>query len=116
MIRALALLAALMCGEVMAAPPTGVYIDPATSAWFRSLGGGMCCREADCRQTQVRQSVDGSGIEALISKEAFGEEAPDEWRKIPDNADLHRNDNPTGHAVVCFLNDKILCFVPAVGL
>ena len=115
MIRALALLAALVAGSVLAAPPPGVPVDPATAAWFHSLGGGMCCSVADCRNTEVRDRVDG-GIDAMISKQAFGDTAPDKWEQIPDYADQHRNDNPTGHAVVCYVNGKIVCFVPAVGL
>src|SRR4051812_23287151 len=112
-----AALALLTAAAVSAAPPPGAAPDPERAAWFRSLqdaGGISCCSVADCRNTAVRPEPDGS-ISAWIGQEQFGALAPDDWRPIPPEARLERDDNPTGHAVVCFVAGRVHCFVPETG-
>jgi hypothetical protein len=113
-----AALALLTAAAVSAAPPPGAAPDPERAAWFRSLRspetGVSCCSVADCRNTAVRPEPDGS-ISAWIGQEQFGAMAPDDWRPIPPEARLERDDNPTGHAVVCFVAGRVHCFVPETG-
>jgi hypothetical protein len=119
MIRFIVAISALLAATtVLAAPPPGGNPDPAMAAWYRSLrspiSGVSCCSVADCRNTAIRPEADGS-ISAWIGQEQFGPDAPDEWRTIPPEARLNRDDNPTGHAVVCFVAGSIHCFVPDAG-
>jgi hypothetical protein len=84
-------------------PPEGA--DPSLAPWFQSLrqpGTGVsCCSIADCRQTDYR--TNGDAYEALIDGE---------WLVVPSEKVLHRVDNPTGRAVVCYLPGRgIMCFV-----
>lgn len=119
MIRSIVAISVLLAATTaLAAPPPGGNPDPATAAWFRSLRSPTtnvsCCSVADCRNTAIRLEADGS-ISAWIGQEQFGHGAPDEWRTIPPEARLERDDNPTGHAVVCFVAGFINCFVPDAG-
>jgi len=84
-------------------PPEGA--DPSLAPWFQSLhqpGTGVsCCSIADCRQTDYR--TNGYGYEALIDGA---------WLVVPSEKVLHRVDNPTGRAVVCYMPGRgIMCFV-----
>jgi hypothetical protein len=99
----LAALVASATGAALAAPPPNA--DPTLSPWFHSLmqpGTGIsCCSEADCRQTDFR--IQGDHYEAMIQGQ---------WQKVPAEAILNRNDNPTGRAVVCWTPTLgIMCFV-----
>src|SRR5215469_13318864 len=96
--------AAFPCATRAAPPPDA---DPALAPWFNSLRqpwtNALCCSVADCRPVESRLT-DGH-YEALIDGE---------WRRIPDNLILNRNDNPTGRAVACWTPQVgILCFVRA---
>jgi hypothetical protein len=85
-------------------PPAGA--DMSLAPWFRSLQvpgvGSSCCDMSDCRMTDWRSI--GDRYETLTS---------DGWQVVPAEVVLHRHDNPTGRAVVCYLPGRgILCFVP----
>lgn len=88
-----------------AAPPPNA--DMSLAPWFNSLqqpGSGIsCCSIADCRRTQSRLS--GDHYEVFID---------DQWKAVPPNAVVDRQDNPTGHAVVCYTPARgIMCFIKA---
>lgn len=51
--------------------------------------------------------------EVYIDKKTFGESAPDAWVKVPEMAILYEHDNPTGRAVVCWYQNRIICLVKA---
>lgn len=94
----------LLIGPARAAPPADA--DPALTPWFNDLRqpwtNALCCSMADCRPTNSRLS--GVHYEVLIQGE---------WRTVPDDRVLTRNDNPTGRAVVCWTPTAgVLCFVP----
>ena len=77
------------------------------SLWFEHLhqpGSGLpCCDISDCRQTESR--IVGSHYEALVEGK---------WIAVPPETVVDQSDNPTGHAVVCWLPwSGILCFVRA---
>jgi hypothetical protein len=108
----------------IANPPENVAIDPAMSRWFNSLRQPgtqhPCCSISDCRCTGYE--IHGGHFEITI----------DGWPyAVPDAAVLHRVENPTGEAVVCYSYSsfglpaepgksraapqdtvEILCFIP----
>ena len=108
-------LLALLIGTAHAEPPAGS--DGSLAPWFHSLtvpGSGYgCCSMADCRPVEYRMTDDH--FEAYIDRKSFGEDAPDAWVRVPDEAILRRHDNPTGQAIACYFIDHILCFVEASG-
>jgi hypothetical protein len=55
-------------------------------------------------------------FEAFIDRRTFGADAPDDWVPVPPSNVLHRRDNPTGEAVVCWYNGEIRCFVEGAGI
>jgi hypothetical protein len=55
-------------------------------------------------------------FEAFIDRRTFGAEAPDAWVPVPPSNVLHRQDNPTGEAVVCWYSGQIRCFVEGAGI
>lgn len=92
----------------VAAPPPGA--DMTLAPWFESLRqpgtGFACCSVSDCRGTEYR-IVDGH-YEAQLPSGA--------WIAVPDATVLHRHDNPTGRAVLCYLPYRgVICFVPGSG-
>lgn len=100
-----ALIAGLLVWAVptaLAAPPEGA--DPTLAPWYQSLRdpqtGGGCCSIADCRPVEYR--IDGDRYEVLWEEK---------WRPVPPEKVLQQTDNPTGRAVACVYQDKILCFV-----
>jgi len=100
-------LLALACivWPALAAPPPDA--DPALAPWFNSLRQpwthALCCSMADCRRVESRLS--GEHYEVMIEGE---------WRAVPDNVILDRNDNPTGRAIACWTpGSGILCFIRA---
>ena len=95
----------LLVQTASAAPPKDA--DPALAPWFNDLRqpltNMLCCSMADCRPTESR--TQGNHYEAFVGGE---------WRVVPDDKVLERNDNPTGHAVVCWTpGTGILCFIRA---
>ena len=92
--------------------------DPALAPWYQSLEqpgtGYPCCSISDCRTVQYRTVADH--FEAFIDRRTFGEDAPDDWLPVPPEHVLHRRDNPTGEAVVCWYNGEIRCFVEGAGI
>lgn len=95
-------------------PPPGADPSGPVAAWFRGLKnarGISCCDIADCRATAVEHRDDGT-VWALISKEAFGPAAPDEWRQIPPQ-ELGREHAPrppgVRGSIVCFLGGMVRC-------
>ncbi len=102
-----AAIACMACPSVARPPPNP---DPRLSAWFESLIDQdtmlPCCGEADCRAVEARVAVG--------HHEAFVEGA---WQPVPEEKIVHRVDNPTGHAILCWsLDFGIMCFVPGPGV
>jgi hypothetical protein len=90
-------------GSARAASP--VATDPSLSPWFEDLRqpgtGRSCCSIADCRPVDYR--IVENHYEAYIE---------DQWMTVPPEKILHRFDNPTGRAVVCWTPALgIMCFV-----
>jgi hypothetical protein len=88
-----------------AAPPANA--DMSLAPWFNSLqqpGSGIsCCSIADCRRTDSRYA--GDHYEALVDGQ---------WRAVPPQFVVERQDNPTGRAVVCYTPARgIMCFIKA---
>jgi hypothetical protein len=112
------LLFALLCAAALAfaKPPPGA--DGSLAPWYQSLAqpytGYPCCSVADCRTVQYRAVADH--FEAFIDRRTFGADAPDDWVTVPPSNVLHRRDNPTGEAVVCWYNGEIRCFVEGAGI
>lgn len=86
------------------------------AGWYRDLQNWnpgaivhVCCNDTDCRNTEYR--IVGDHYEALISKAAYGPDAPDAWLPVPAEA-LLKSANPTGDAVACWYEQHIVCFVP----
>jgi hypothetical protein len=93
----------LLAAGAQARPPDDA--DPALRPWFEDLRqpgtGWPCCSMADCRRAEYR--VQDGHYEVLI----LGM-----WVVVPPDRVLDRADNPTGHAVVCWLPTAgVLCFV-----
>jgi hypothetical protein len=93
----------LVAAAGRAAPPP--QADPALAPWFEDLRvpgtGTSCCSMADCRPVEYR-SV-GDHYEALVGRR---------WIPVPPEKVLHRSDNPTGGAVLCWTpNLGVMCFV-----
>jgi hypothetical protein len=100
----LAVIFCLFAGIAAANPPEGA--DGSMAPWFQSLqqpGTGMsCCSVADCRPTDFRSS--GNHYEAMVNGE---------WHEVLADKVIHRAENPTGRAIVCWTPvHGILCFVP----
>ncbi len=94
----------ILLSSAQAAPPEGA--DPSLAPWFHSLQqpttGMSCCSMADCRPTEFRSTSDH--YEAMINGQ---------WLAVADDKVIHKAENPTGHAVVCWTPvHGILCFVP----
>jgi hypothetical protein len=101
----LALLVVLSAPVSYARPPENTNL--IFGLWFEQLhqpGTGLpCCNISDCRQTESR--IVGSHYEALVEGK---------WIAVPPETVVDQSDNPTGHAVVCWLPwSGILCFVRA---
>ena len=94
-----------LTAPAQAKPPPGA--DPALSPWFEDLRqpgtGRSCCSVADCRAVDFRIVTDH--YEAHVG---------DQWMTVPADKILHRYDNPTGRAVVCWTPALgVMCFVRA---
>jgi hypothetical protein len=94
-------------GPLLAKPPPGAT---ANSLWFESLEDPettlSCCDEADCRVVDDR--IAGDHYEVLVRGA---------WIAVPAGKMLHRTDNPTGRAVLCWSPAfGIMCFVPGLGV
>jgi hypothetical protein len=99
----------------VAAPPANP--DLRLAPWFKSLtrpwwpGSGAtvkCCDIADCRVTDFR-SMEGH-YEVMIDERFPGVHGA-WWQRVPTEAVLEHKDNPTGGAVACWYEGKVLCFV-----
>jgi hypothetical protein len=95
---------AVFAASADARPPPNP--DPALAPWFESLrqpdSGASCCSTSDCRPVDFRTS--GDHYEVFLQNR---------WMEVPQHAILHRLDNPTGRAVVCWTPVVgIMCFVP----
>ncbi|WP_264711685.1 hypothetical protein [Limobrevibacterium gyesilva] len=98
-------MAMLLAANAQASPPADA--DPTLKPWFDDLRqpgtGRPCCSIADCRRAEYR--IQNGGYEVLI----LGL-----WIPVPQDRVLDRNDNPTGHAVVCWLPTiGVMCFIRA---
>ena len=83
--------------------------NPASGAWFGSLvdpdTNAPCCSLSDCRMVEHR-----------MGRDHFEVEVEGHWVSVPEEKVLHRADNPTGQAVLCWSRALgILCFVPGTG-
>lgn len=97
----------LLVTAAKAKPPPAV--DPSLGRWFQSLEDPettlSCCDEADCRPVDARVARDHH--EVLVGGV---------WTRVPEQKVLHRTDNPTGGAVLCWNKALgIMCFVPGPG-
>lgn len=111
--RAAAVLALMLGGAAMAAPPEGADPNSALGRWLRSLRnvhGYGCCDTADCRRTMVRLG-DAGGVEAWIGRDEYGPGAPDAWMVVPAIEVRSREDRPVGvrGAWVCFYGGRVAC-------
>lgn len=100
-------IALLAVGTSSAAPPPNA--NPAFSDWFNSLVDPdlnvSCCSRTDCRTVEDR-----------MARDHFEVRVGDRWLSVPPDKVLHRTDNPTGQAVLCWSKVLgILCFVPGAG-
>lgn len=94
-------------GSAFAAPPPDA--NPAFGAWFSSLvdpeTNAPCCSLTDCRTVEHR-----------MARDHFEVEVEGHWLSVPVEKILHRTDNPTGQAVLCWSKMLgILCFIPGAG-
>ena len=90
-------------------PPDVENADPAQSKWYEGLQqpktGMSCCSIADCRPTEYR--IKDNHYEVYIDTK---------WLPVPPDKILHRYDNPTGRAIVCWTPALgIMCFVQGAG-
>lgn len=105
--------ATLMVTPVQAEPPpnaTGEF-----SQYYKSLEvpynePAKCCGEADCREVEVKR--ENGQWWAFVTKEVFGETAPDGWIPVPPEAVIQKD---TQHhrpmaATLCWMNSKVRCF------
>jgi hypothetical protein len=67
---------------------------------------------ADCRNVQAEIRGDGHWW-AWVDTKTFPDRAPNAWVQVPDEAVLHRHDNPTAEAVLCWYAAGVRCFVAA---
>lgn len=116
---AIAVTAAFLCGQALAAPPEGA--NPNFAPYFKSLrlptpGSGWmgyCCTEADCREVDTRNN--GGTMEVFIDKKTFGPDsnAPDDWVPVPKNRyaipDQDGLSRPV-RAVACWYQGQLRCF------
>ena len=114
-----ALLALLIAGPALAAPPPGADPNSAIGQWVRSLKtreGYSCCDVADCRPTWARIG-DAGGWEVWIGKDRYGDAAPDAWQPVPAAAlDAKANGPaPDGHVWACFYQGAVRCFFAENG-
>jgi hypothetical protein len=65
-----------------------------------------CCDESDCRVTQVKNE-NGRWYAYIHEVNDFVE--------IPERKIIHDKPHPAGSAVVCWLDNRVLCFVPPGG-
>lgn len=98
-----AVVLASVAAAAVARPPPNA--DLRLQPWFQSLrqpGTGMsCCAMADCRPADFR--VLGGHYQAFVTGK---------WEDVPPDVVIHRADNPTGRAIVCYTPYRgILCFV-----
>jgi hypothetical protein len=135
----------LLAAPALAYPPPGVDMTSPTAQWFQSLqiDGHSCCGLGDCRAVEaewkaghwwvwVKHSyLKSQGPDGLDpSKNAYTLEppqfVPNESREgetlvqVPDKIVQNRDDNPTGHSVLCaspVQPDTVMyCFIPDVGI
>ena len=106
---------ALFCNTALAEPPPGSDPTSPLAAYARSIrhrSGRSCCSEADCRPTTVLPFSDGM-YHAWISKEQYGEDAPDDWVEIPWSViedTIANGPPPDGHSWVCY-SGRVLCAI-----
>ena len=122
--KSLFIAAALIVTPAVAQPPEGA--DMRYAPFYHSLEqpitGWPCCSVSDCRpiaDDKIRFTE--TAIEVFIDKKTFGNTAPDEWVKVPENRiiqhDDPKNDPSTGldrpqNPIVCWYNAEIRCFQP----
>ena len=92
-------------------PNSGIFVAQGSIGdWFKSLrvpGTNIsCCNEADCGTIDPEYyRTTATGYEVWLSGT---------WVPVPDEKVLNRPDNPTGRAVLCAINGRVLCFLPGV--
>src|SRR5581483_1246367 len=98
----------------LAEPPAGVDPNTPVAHWYKTLRDAnniSCCAEADCRPVKA-QFVNGHWRAWL----------PDDDKPIdvPDDRVQKRDDNPTGHSILCaspvMPRRIIYCFIPMIGI
>lgn len=99
------------------APPPGSDPNSKISQWYKGLTddqGNGCCSEVDCRPVLAEMREEAWYV--FIDKRIFGDDAPNDWRRVPASKVIDRSDNPTGHSVACWSKlNGFYCFTPMVG-
>lgn len=137
--KLLAAIFLLFSVPALAEPPPGVDLSSPTARWFHTLtdeNGKSCCGLGDCRAVEsdwreghwwvwVKPSylVDPAKPSYIIEPP---QAAPDVSRagkslvKVPDEIVQRRDDNPTGHSILCASPVQpetiMYCFIPDVGI
>lgn len=122
-VRALLLAAVLVPGSVIAREHFAGEFDnipEATQNWFKSVRsphGVPCCDIADGHHTTWRATSTG-GYEVPIGEEPDG--SP-HWVPVPPEAVVYSAGNPTGDAIVWYVQQSptsfyVRCFVPGGGV
>jgi hypothetical protein len=90
-----------------APPPSGSEQDAILAPhgeWVKGLMNPYtrqgCCDLSDCRVVSAR--VRDSHYQAFIGREAYGQDAPDQWLDVPDDVVLHERNNPVGLPIACW--------------
>ena len=100
----------LLSGAALAEPPPGTDPNSSVAKWFESLHdelGQSCCGLGDCRAVTAEQR-DGHWYVRMV----------DTFLKVPDRIVTYRDDNPTGHSILCAspVQPSIMyCFIPETG-
>lgn len=108
--KLLPLLALLLSTPALADPPPNTDMTSPTARWFQSLkneDGVSCCGLGDCRAVAAKR-VDGHWV--WIREDG---DLP-----IPDSIVQQRDDNPTGHSIMCASRVQpsiMYCFLPLSG-
>jgi len=102
----------LAMAPAFAGPPPGIDLNSPTARWFSTLrdeNGRSCCGIGDCR--------------AVVAKETESHWAvylKDTFVPVPDSIVQRRDDNPTGHSILCASpvqpETLMYCFIPDAGI
>ena len=102
----------LAVAPAFAEPPPGVDLDSPVAQWFRTLkdeNNRSCCGIGDCRAVVAKE--EGGHWSAMLG---------DTFVPVPDSIVQRRDDNPTGHSILCASpvqpETLMYCFIPDAGI